>query len=155
MSSGVGKSASLGDMRRSVVNHVIVKRIIIITKEKNISFSLWSYLIQKITYIKNRIYNSIINKILYKTLTNKMFIIGYIKTLKLLIYILNYKTNKKNKLNNKNKKRILIGFKSFNNYLIFILKENKVINTKDIIIKENLIYKKDFINVGFTECVHK
>ena len=49
-----------------------------------------------------------------------MLIIGYIKTLKLLVYILNYKVNKKNKLNNKNKKEILIGFELFNNYLIFI-----------------------------------
>jgi len=76
----------------------------------------------------------------------KMFIIGYIKILKLLVYILNYKKNKKNKLDNKNKKGILIGFESFNNYLIFIPKENKIINIKDIIIKKDFIYKKFFIN---------
>jgi len=75
-----------------------------------------------------------------------MLTISYIKILKLLIYTLNYKANKKDKLNDKSKKGILIGFKLFNNYLIFIPKKNKIINTKDIIIKENLIYKKDFIN---------
>ena len=75
-----------------------------------------------------------------------MPIIGYIKTLKSLIYTLNYKANRKDKLNNKSKKGILVGFESSNNYLVFIPKENKVINTKDIIIKEDLIYKKDFIN---------
>ena len=52
-----------------------------------------------------------------------MFTIGYIKILKLLVYILNYKVNKKSKLNNKNKKEILIDFKLFNNYLIFIPKK--------------------------------
>jgi len=38
------------------------------------------------------------------------------------------------------KKRILVGFELSNNYLIFISKENKIINIKNIIIK------KDFIN---------
>jgi len=76
----------------------------------------------------------------------KMLNIGYIKILGLLIYILNYKVNRKGKLNNKNKKGILVGFKLSNNYLIFILKKKKIINIKNMIIKENLIYKKDFIN---------
>jgi len=76
----------------------------------------------------------------------KMPIIGYIKTLGLLVYILNYKVNRKGKLDDKSKKGILVDFESFNNYLIFILKENKVINTKNIIIKKDFIYKKDFIN---------
>ena len=77
---------------------------------------------------------------------SKIFIIGYIKILGLLIYTLNYKVNRKSKLNIKSKKGILVDFESFNNYLIFILKENKVINTKNIIIKKDFIYKKDFIN---------
>jgi len=34
---------------------------------------------------------------------SKMLIIGYIKILELLIYILNYKVNKKGKLNDKSK----------------------------------------------------
>jgi len=72
--------------------------------------------------------------------------IGYIKTLGSLVYTLNYKANRKGKLDDKSKKGILVGFESSNNYLVFIPEENKVINTKDIIIKEDLIYKKDFIN---------
>jgi len=43
----------------------------------------------------------------------KIFTIGYIKTLKLLVYILNYKVNKKDKLDDKNKKGILIDFYRF------------------------------------------
>ena len=51
-----------------------------------------------------------------------MLTISYIKILKLLIYTLNYKANKKDKLNDKSKKGILIGFELFNNYLIFLSK---------------------------------
>jgi len=53
---------------------------------------------------------------------SKMFTISYIKILGLLVYILNYKVNKKSKLNDKSKKGILIGFELFNNYLIFLSK---------------------------------
>ena len=128
------------------LNRYIVERIIAIAKEKNIPLSLWPYLIQGIAHIKNRTYNSIINKTPYEALTGKMPTIGYIKTLGSLVYTLNYKANRKGKLDDKSKKGILVGFESSNNYLVFIPEENKVINTKDIIIKEDLIYKKDFIN---------
>ena len=38
------------------------------------------------------------------------------------------------------KKRILIGFEFFNNFLIYILENKKVINIKNINIKKNLKY---------------
>jgi hypothetical protein len=46
--------------------------------------------------------------------------------------------------NNKSKKDILIRFKSFNNFIVYILEDNKVIIIKDIIIKEELNYKNDY-----------
>ena len=62
----------------------------------------------------------------------------YIKILKSLYYILISKITKEDKnFNNKSKKNILVGFKSFNNFIIFILKNNKVNIIKDIIIKKN------------------
>ena len=47
--------------------------------------------------------------------------------------------------NNKSKKNILVGFKSFNNFIVYILKDNKALIIKDIIIKEELNYKDDYI----------
>jgi hypothetical protein len=45
---------------------------------------------------------------------------------------------------NKSKKNILVEFKSFNNFIIYILEDNKVIITRDIIIKEKLNYKNNY-----------
>jgi hypothetical protein len=56
-----------------------------------------------------------------------------------------FKIIKDNKnFNNKFKKNILIKFKSFNNFIIYILKNNKIIIIKDIIIKEKLNYKNNY-----------
>jgi hypothetical protein len=56
-----------------------------------------------------------------------------------------FKITKRSKnFNNKFKKNILIRFKFFNNFIIYILKDNKVIIIKDIIIKEELNYKNDY-----------
>jgi len=45
---------------------------------------------------------------------------------------------------NKSKKNILVGFKSFNNFIIYIPEDNKVIITRDIVIKEELNYKNNY-----------
>jgi hypothetical protein len=51
--------------------------------------------------------------------------------------VLKQTTGSKN-FSNKSKKGILLGFMSFNNFIIYILKDNKVIITRDIVIKEEL-----------------
>lgn len=56
-----------------------------------------------------------------------------IKILGFLYYILNKDIYKKD-LFNKAKKGILVGFKSNNIYLVYIPKENKVVNIRDIVI---------------------
>ena len=69
----------------------------------------------------------------------------YIKILKSLYYILISKIIKEDKnFNNKSKKNILVGFKSFNNCIIYILEDNKVIIIRDIVIKEELNYKNNY-----------
>jgi hypothetical protein len=45
---------------------------------------------------------------------------------------------------NKSKKNILVGFKSSNNFIVYILEDNKVIITRDIVIKEELNYKNNY-----------
>ncbi len=45
---------------------------------------------------------------------------------------------------NKSKKGILVGFESSNNFIVYIPEDNKVIITRDIIIKEELNYKEDY-----------
>ena len=70
---------------------------------------------------------------------------SYIRILRSLYYTLILKIIKKGKnFNNKSKKGILIRFESFNNFIIYILEDNKVIITRDIVIKEDLNYKNDY-----------
>jgi len=45
---------------------------------------------------------------------------------------------------NKSKKDILVRFESFNNFIVYILEDNKVIIIRDIIIKEELNYKNNY-----------
>jgi hypothetical protein len=71
--------------------------------------------------------------------------IAYIKTLKSLAYTLILKEKRIRKLVKKANKGILVRFESFNNYLIYILSFNKIINIKDILIKEDLNYKDEYI----------
>ena len=102
-------------------------------------------LIQKITYIKNYIYNNIINISPYKLITKQKPDLSYIKILRSLCYTLIFKNTKNNKnFNNKSKKIILVNFEFFNNFIIYIPKNNKVIITKDIIIKKKLNYEEDY-----------
>ncbi|TVY50647.1 hypothetical protein LCER1_G009225, partial [Lachnellula cervina] len=79
-----------------------------------------------IIYIKNRTYNSIINKTPFKALTDKKPFIGYIKILGSLVYTLVLKeTRKYSKLSEKGNKGILIGFESANNFLVYLPIKNK------------------------------
>jgi hypothetical protein len=45
---------------------------------------------------------------------------------------------------NKSKKGILLGFESSNNFIVYIPKDNKVIISRDIVIKEELNYKDNY-----------
>jgi type III secretory pathway lipoprotein EscJ len=51
---------------------------------------------------------------------------------------------KDGKLSNRANISLLIGYKSDNNFLIYILNIKKVINTKNIIIKEELEFNLDY-----------
>jgi hypothetical protein len=62
-----------------------------------------------------------------------------------LAYTLIPKEKRIGKLAKKANKGILVGFESFNNYLVYIPSLNKIINTKDILIKEDLNYKDEYI----------
>ena len=71
--------------------------------------------------------------------------IAYIRTLGSLTYTLVPKEKRIGKLDYKANKGILVGFESSNNYLVYIPDLNKVISTKDILIKEDLYYKEEYI----------
>jgi hypothetical protein len=127
------------------LNRYLIERIIAISKEKNIPLILWPYLLQAIAHIKNRTYNPIINKTPYEALIGNKPNIAYIKTLGSLAYTLIPKEKRIGKLDDKANKGILVGFESSNNFLVYIPNLNKVINTKDILIKEDLNYKDEYI----------
>ena len=127
------------------LNRFLIERIIAISKEKNIPLSLWPYLSQAIAHIKNRTYNPIINKTPYEALMGNQPNIAYIRTLGSLTYTLVPKEKRIGKLDYKANKGILVGFESSNNYLVYIPDLNKVISTKDILIKEDLYYKEEYI----------
>ncbi|TVY48540.1 hypothetical protein LCER1_G009184 [Lachnellula cervina] len=81
------------------------------------------------------------NKTPFEALTDKKPFIGYIKILGSLVYTLVPKeTRKYGKLFEKGNKGILIGFESANNFLVYLPIKNKVISTKNLIIKEDLNY---------------
>jgi len=85
-------------------------------------------------YIKNQTYNLIINKTPFEFLNNSKLNIDYIWIIGSLTYIFD---NKYTKLDTKLKKGILIDFESFNNYLVFISKDNKIYNIRDVKILKN------------------
>ena len=77
----------------------------------------------------------IINKSPFEYLNNIILNINYIRVLGSLAYIYNNKRD--SKLDVKFKRGILVGFESFNNYLVFKPKDNKVYNIRDVRIIEN------------------
>jgi hypothetical protein len=78
-------------------------------------------LVKTIIYIKNRIYNPIINKTPYKALFDKKLFINYFKILDFLNYILIFKEIKpNNKIIEKTNKKIFINYISQNNFKLYI-----------------------------------
>ena len=128
-----------------ILNKYIINRLITISKDKSIPFKLWPYIIQAIAHIKNRTYNSIINKTPWEAITGYKPDITYLRILGSLTYSIIPLPYRDNKFDNKAYKGILVGFASSNNYLVYIPLLDKVINTRDIIIKEELTYKDEFI----------
>lgn len=127
------------------LNRFLIERLIAISKEKNIPLKLWPYLLQAIAHIKNRTYNPIINKTPYEALIGTKPNIDYIRILGSLAYTLIPKEKRLGKLESKANKGILVGFESSNNFLVYIPSLNKVISTKDILIKEDLDYNDNYI----------
>ncbi|CAL3972652.1 unnamed protein product [Diplocarpon coronariae] len=109
--------------------------------------------LDSIAYIKNRSYNSIIGKTPYEVLYGKKPNIDYIKILGSITYVLINKNQ--NKLIEKSDKGILIGFESPNNFLIYIPKNRAIISSKNVIIKENLMYSTptDKENSDYTDFI--
>jgi transposase InsO family protein len=70
------------------LNRYIVERLITICKNKHIPLFLWLFIIQAIIYVKNRTYNSIINKTPYEELLKKKPNIDYFRVLGSLTYTL-------------------------------------------------------------------
>jgi len=130
------------------LNRYILERLIAIYKEKNIPIFLWPYLIQAIIHIKNRTYSYIIKDTPYKAITGEEPNIGYLYTLGSLVYIgIPSPLRSKEllgKLTSKSNKGILIGYISSNNFQVYLPSNNKVISTRDIIVKEDLVYNNDF-----------
>ena len=132
------------------LNRFILECLIAICSEKNIPLKLWPYLIQAIAHIKNRTYNSIVNKTPYEVLTKTKPNIDYIKILGSLAYVLDPKehrnsTSKIGKFTYKANKGILIGFRSSKNFLVYIPSTNQIVDSSSLDIKENLLYKDDYI----------
>ena len=80
----------------------------------------------------------------YEYITSNLPNLSYIRILGSLAYIL-VKEPKPKDLSNKAEKGILVGFESSNNYLVYIPRINKVVNTRDIKIIEDLYYKDEYI----------
>ena len=118
------------------LNRYIIERLVSYCSEKYIPLKLWPLLVEAIAHIKNRTYNSVINKTPFEFLNNSKPNIDYIRIIDSLAYIFNTST-KKSKLDSKSKRGILVEFKSSNNYLVYIPEDNKVYNTRDIRIIEN------------------
>lgn len=131
------------------LNRYILERLIAITSQKAIPLILWPYIIKAIVHIKNRTYNSIIKTTPYEAITKTKPDISYIKILGSLCYTLIPKEVRTkqdlSKLANKANKGILVGWESSNNYLVYIPDSKKVISTRDLIIKEELSYKNEFL----------
>ena len=127
------------------LNLYLLERIIAICSFKNIPLKLWSILIQGIAHIKNRTYNSTIKTSPYELITKQKPDLSYIRILGSLCYTLVPKETRGGKnFGNKSKKGILLGFESSNNFIVYIPEDNKVIVTRDIVIKEELNYKDDY-----------
>ena len=107
-------------------------------------------MVQGIAHTKNRTYNSKIKMSPYEAITGMTPNISHIRVLGSLAYTLipkdlRSKKGKLGKLALKANKGILLGFISLNNYVVYIPSEKTVINIRDIVIKEDLLYREDYI----------
>ena len=128
------------------LNKYIVERLITIYKNKYIPLFLQPIFIEAIIYVKNRTYNLVVQKTPYKELLNKKPNIKYFKVLESLTYTLILKeTRLKGKIVDKANRGIFISYKSDNNFLVYLLSNNKIISTKNLTIKEELNYKEDYL----------
>ena len=128
------------------LNKYVVERLITICKNKHIPLFLQPILIKAIIYIKNGTYNLIVQKTPHEELLNKKPNIKYFKVLKSLTYMLIPKeTRPKGKIVDKANKGIFISYKSDNNFLVYLLSNNKIISTKNLTIKKKLNYKEDYL----------
>lgn len=97
------------------LNKYLIERLISVCKAKKIPLFLWPQLIQAIAHIKNRSYNSIIEKTPYEALYNKKPNINHIRILGSLTFVL--KNKREYKLIEKSDIGILVGFESVNNFI--------------------------------------
>jgi hypothetical protein len=101
---------------------------------------------QAIIHIKNRTYNSIINKTSYEELLKKRPNIDYFRVLGSLTYTLILKKIRpKGKIIKKSNKGIFISYESNNNFLVYIPSNQKIISSKNLDIREKLNYKDEFL----------
>ncbi|CZT08621.1 uncharacterized protein RCO7_11723 [Rhynchosporium graminicola] len=95
-------------------------------------------------HIKNRSYNSFIKKSPFEVLFGKKPTLNYIRVLGSLTYVLiNKRTNK---FKDKSDRGILIGYKSANNFLVYIPEKRAIISSKNVLIKEDLTFKDEVIS---------
>ena len=94
-------------------------------------------------HIKNRTYNSVIKSIPYKEVTGYYPDIEYIRVLGLLYYVLKPKLLRKGKLDEKAYKGLLVGFDPSSSYLVYIPELDKVLSSRNVIIKKDLIYNNE------------
>ncbi|CZT13744.1 uncharacterized protein RCO7_11710 [Rhynchosporium graminicola] len=122
-------------------------------KDKNILLFLWPQIIQGIAHIKNRSYNSVIKKTPFEVLFSKKPTLNYIRVLSSLTYVLiNKRTNK---FEDKSDRGILVGYKSANNFLVYIPEKRAIISSKNVLIKEYLIFKDEVISKEELESFNK
>ena len=84
-----------------------------------------TFFVYKFFALLGNIRRSLINHVIifYKVLNKTKSFIKYIKIISFIIYIFVFKKIRKETFNKKYKKRILVGFKSSNNYLVYIQKK--------------------------------
>ena len=87
-----------------------------------------------------------VQKTPYEELINKKPYIRYFRVLGSLAYTLIPKETRLNsKIVNKANRGIFINYKSNNNFLVYLLFNHKIISIKNLIIKEELNYKEDYL----------
>ncbi|CZS91992.1 uncharacterized protein RCO7_09142 [Rhynchosporium graminicola] len=123
-------------------------------KDKGIIYEYTSpYSPEQNAYIKNRSHNSVIKKSPFEVLFGKKPTLNYIRVLGSLTYFLiNKRTNK---FEDKSDRGILVGYKSANNFLVYIPEKRAIISSKNVLIKEDLTFKDEVISKEELESFNK